>query len=84
MCPVPNRMYSARFPSHGRGSRHGPTALPAAMAADSPAPGAEPFVGIHIAPHSVLDEEIDYCLDLLHDKAAVNVLLLSPYCYYAQ
>ena len=56
--------------------------LPAAPAADAPGPRAEPFVGIHIAPHSVLDEGIDYCLDLLHDQAAVSVLLLSPYCYY--
>ena len=30
----------------------------------------------------MLDEGIDCCLDLLHEQAAVNVLLLSPYCYY--
>ena len=67
--------------------------LPAAVAAvggvsSAPAAAApaaavkDPFVGIHIAPHSLLDEGIDYCLDLLKDQAAVTAPMLSPYAYY--
>jgi hypothetical protein len=53
-----------------------------ARAADALGPAPEPFVGIHIAPHSIMDEGVEYCLDLLREQAAVNTLLLSPYRYY--
>jgi hypothetical protein len=40
------------------------------------------FCGIQIAPHSLLDEGVEYCLDLLKETAGINTLLLSTYNYY--
>jgi hypothetical protein len=40
------------------------------------------FCGIQIATHSVLDEGIDYCLDLLGEQAAVNAVLFNAFSYY--
>jgi hypothetical protein len=43
---------------------------------------SEVFSGIQISPHSLLDEGIDYTLELLQDKGNVNTLLLNPYTFY--
>ena len=55
-------------------------------AADLPLrPGRNPlrpsgtFVGIQMSPHTMLDEGIDQCLDLLVEKAAVNAVF--PYSH---
>ena len=42
----------------------------------------EIFAGIQIAPHSILDEGIDYCLDFLRETAEMNCLMLSSNYYY--
>lgn len=44
---------------------------------------AEPFVGVQIAPHNILDEGMDHCLDLLAETARVNALLLYSHKYYS-
>lgn len=41
-----------------------------------------PFSGIQIGAHSILDEGIDFCLDLLKEKAAINTLVLYSHTYY--
>ncbi|HEX2457794.1 MAG TPA: hypothetical protein VHI99_29120 [Vicinamibacterales bacterium] len=33
---------------------------------------ADPFVGIQMGPHTMLDEGIEHCLDLIGRTAAVN------------
>lgn len=40
------------------------------------------FVGIQIAPHSLLDEGISRCLDRLQDIAQVNTLLCYSHTYH--
>ena len=45
-------------------------------------PKRDPFVGIQIGAHSILDEGIDYCLDLLQEKGAINTLVLYSHTYY--
>ncbi len=60
-------------------------AIPAANVLSAAARGAlskEPFVGIQIAPHSILDEGIEYCLDLLKETARINALLVYTHKYY--
>ena len=42
----------------------------------------QPFSGIQIAGHCFYDEGMDYCLDLLQEKAAVNTLMVSFHAYY--
>lgn len=42
----------------------------------------EPFSGIQIGAHSILDEGIDFTLDLLREKAAINTLVLYSHTYY--
>jgi len=41
-----------------------------------------PFVGVQIAPHSLMDEGVDYVLDFLQETAGVNALVLYPWLYY--
>lgn len=41
-----------------------------------------PFVGIQIGAHSILDEGLDYCLDLLQKNAEINTLVLYSHTYY--
>ena len=41
-----------------------------------------PFSGIQIAAHSFYDEGMDYCLDLLQEKGAINNLMVSFHAYY--
>ena len=36
----------------------------------------EPFVGIQMSPHSMLDEGIERCLDLIQETAGVNAILV--------
>ena len=40
------------------------------------------FTGIQITPHSIIDEGIDNCLDLLQEKGSVDTLMLNPYNFY--
>ncbi len=42
----------------------------------------DPFVGIQIGAHSILDEGIGYCLDLLQEKGEINTLVLYSHTYY--
>jgi hypothetical protein len=42
----------------------------------------EPYVGIQIAPQSLYDEGIEYCLDLLRETGRVNALMISSLSYY--
>jgi hypothetical protein len=42
----------------------------------------KPFSGIQIAPYSFYDEGMEYCLDLLQEKGAINNLMVSFHAYY--
>ncbi len=39
------------------------------------------FVGIQMGPHTMLDEGIERCLDLVQETAAVNALLVYSHAY---
>ncbi len=41
--------------------------------------GTPKFVGIQMSPHTMLDEGIEFCLDLIQKEAAVNVVM--PYSH---
>ncbi|HWA86160.1 MAG TPA: twin-arginine translocation signal domain-containing protein [Opitutus sp.] len=41
----------------------------------------DPFVGIQMGPHSLLDEGVDHVLDLIRDTAAVNAVLTYSHAY---
>ena len=51
-------------------------------AADSPAKAA-PLVGIQIAGHSLLDEGMERCLDLVQSTCHANAIFLYSHSYYA-
>ena len=53
-----------------------------AFATNSGLPPTKPFAGIQIAAHSFYDEGMDYCLDLLQEKAALNNVMVSFHAYY--
>ena len=39
-------------------------------------------VGVQISPHSILDEGVPYCLDLLKDQGQINTLFMNVNSYY--
>ncbi|HVT83152.1 MAG TPA: twin-arginine translocation signal domain-containing protein [Phycisphaerae bacterium] len=41
----------------------------------------EPFVGIQMGPHTMLDEGIEHALDLTRDTAAVNAVITYSHAY---
>ena len=43
---------------------------------------SDPLVGIQISPHSILDEGVEYCLDLLREKGQINTLFMNVNSYY--
>jgi len=46
------------------------------------APPAKPlFVGIQMSPHSMLDEGIEKCLDLIQETAGVNCIMVYSHAY---
>jgi hypothetical protein len=55
------------------------------LAAESahPTPDRVPFVGIQIAPHTMLDEGIEHCLDFLQETAAVNCVMVYTHTYHS-
>ena len=42
----------------------------------------DPTIGVQISPHSILDEGVDHCLDLLKEKGQVNTLFMNVNSYY--
>jgi hypothetical protein len=52
---------------------------PASKSAPQPAKTTTPFVGIQMGPHTMLDEGIERCLDLVQETAAVNAVM--PYSH---
>jgi hypothetical protein len=42
-----------------------------------------PWVGIQISPHAMLDEGIESCLDILQGRAGVNTLVCYSHTYHA-
>jgi len=46
-----------------------------------PTPAPAPFVGIQIAPHTMLDEGIEHCLDFIQETAAVNCVMVYTHTY---
>jgi hypothetical protein len=43
--------------------------------------GAHPLIGVQLGAHSVFDEGVAHCLDLLQETAAVNTLLVYSHTY---
>ena len=48
-----------------------------------PATKSDPWVGIQISPHAMLDEGIENCLDILQERAQVNTLVCYSHTYHA-
>lgn len=42
----------------------------------------ERFNGIQMGPHTMLDEGIDHCLDLIQETAAINAVLIYSHTYH--
>lgn len=42
----------------------------------------EPLIGVQLGPHSVFDEGVEPCLDILAKKAAVNAVFVYSQTYY--
>jgi hypothetical protein len=40
------------------------------------------FVGIQMGPHTILDEGIDRCLDLIQETAAVNAVMIYSHAFH--
>ena len=59
-----------------------PEAPASAAEAASAVPRAAPFVGIQIAPHTMLDEGIEHCLDFIQETAAVNCVMVYTHHYH--
>ncbi len=59
----------------------GLVALPALAAAEPPASPAL-FNAIQIGPHTMLDEGIDRCLDLIQETAGINCLMVYSHTYH--
>lgn len=58
-------------------------AAPLTIAHAQQAPAAARFAGIQMGPHTMLDEGIDRCLDLIQDTAAINALMVYSHTYHA-
>src|SRR5579871_5479856 len=61
---------------------------PGAAAAQEAAGAAPPvkraadwFIGIQMSPHSMLDEGIERCLDLIQETASVNAIMVYSHAY---
>ncbi len=57
-------------------------ASPNVFAQSAPESGGQRWVGVQIGPHSLYDEGIERCLDLLQETADVNALLVYSHTYY--
>ncbi len=51
--------------------------------ASAQAPKTKPLIGIQIAGHSLLDEGMDRCLDLVKSTCRANAIFLYSHSYYA-
>jgi len=58
-------------------------ALAAPTLLRSAAPAVRPLIGIQIAGHSLLDEGMDRCLDLVQSTCRANTLFLYSHSHYA-
>src|SRR5256885_16385638 len=47
------------------------------------APAAEKFNAIQMGPHTMLDEGIERCLDLIQETAAINTLMIYSHTYHS-
>ncbi|MEX1182035.1 MAG: hypothetical protein WEF86_02290 [Gemmatimonadota bacterium] len=60
-----------------------PATGPAAAPVSGPRPGVRrqqaPLIGIQMSPHTMLDEGIPYCLDLIQETAAIDTVM--PYTH---
>ncbi len=59
-------------------------AVAAAAAAEQQAPVRKPelFNAIQMGPHTILDEGIDRCLDLIQETAGINCLMIYSHTYH--
>ena len=57
------------------------TASGFAASATAAADPVLPFNAVQMSPHSMLDEGIDHCLDLIQETAAVNCIMVYSHAY---
>jgi hypothetical protein len=55
--------------------------LPSVAAPQQP-PGHTMFNAIQMGPHTMLDEGIEHCLDLIQETAAINALMIYSHTYH--
>src|SRR5215831_20990395 len=55
----------------------------AALTRDAAAQPSTRFNGIQMGPHTMLDEGIDRCLDLIQETAAINAVMVYSHTYHA-
>ena len=70
-----------------RGLLKGLAGLPVVAAATAaepqqPARRPEPFNAIQMGPHTILDEGIEPCLDLIQETAGINALMIYSHTYH--
>src|SRR5215468_7099317 len=53
----------------------------AALTRDAAAQPSTRFNGIQMGPHTMLDEGIDRCLDLIQETAAIDTLFIYSHAY---
>src|ERR1051326_2968170 len=56
--------------------------LPALAAQPQAAPARTLFNAIQMGPHTMLDEGIEHCLDLIQETAAINALMIYSHTYH--
>ena len=56
-------------------------AAPQSSGTDTSKVTGKPFVGVQLGAHSVFDEGVDHCLDLLQETAAVNAVFVYSHTY---
>jgi hypothetical protein len=61
--------------------RSGPP-VSTAQTTSTPRRMADPFVGIQMGPHTMLDEGIEHCLDLIGRTAAVNAVMTYSHAFH--
>ncbi|MGE5757510.1 MAG: twin-arginine translocation signal domain-containing protein, partial [Sideroxydans sp.] len=59
------------------------TALPNPLASAQQPAAPLRFVGIQMGPHTMLDEGIEPCLDLIRDTAGVNAVFTYSHAFHA-
>jgi hypothetical protein len=78
------RTLAALFAAAGASLKADPLAAAASATPTTPTPEQSPaptMVGVQMGPHTMLDEGIDHCLDLIQKTAAINTIFVYSHAY---